>query len=631
MKAGWYWTYVLALFCSACAIKPSTVAEPDSEPRLPEVRTITFQGNAHFSRWSLLGVLATKPRSAFSPWKRGEPYNPATVETDLRRLKKFYFERGYLEMSARLEAVREDPEANAVDMDIRIEEGEPTLVTAVDITGTFPLGIPSKNRLLGSLVLRVGQPINKADFDQSQAILLSHLQHAGYARAQVTPRTEVDPQAHTAHVSWDLKPGARTRLGEIRITGAKQVRERAIRRQLTLREGQLYSPKALEKTTGNIYALGMFQAVNPQARNLGEANAPLDIDIAVRERQQRTFQFGLGFSTIDSLRLQIEWIHRNLFQGAESLSLSAKASGVEQGMEVRLNLPYVLVERMSFTQTLFATNHQKLELAPFDRLDELFNIEDPFPAFDLLTTGGRSRLGYQLAENLTSWVGLELSRNDFREVDIDALEASEEEIAKDNTLLLQFAELQWDTSDDLLNPTQGWLMRGRFEHSYASVLSDASFVKLLLEMRYYRPLRRHTVLAGRLMIGSIQPYGESDEVPLNVRFFSGGPGSVRGFAINRLGPLDQNGDPIGGNSLIEGNLEWRFPIVRNLGGAIFIDFGQVFDQSFTYHFNQLRFAAGPGFRFNTPVGPLRLDAGFIIDSRADEPFGRVEFSIGQAF
>jgi outer membrane translocation and assembly module TamA len=141
------------------------------------------------------------------------------------------------------------------------------------------------------------------------------------------------------------------------------------------------------------------------------------------------------------------------------------------------------------------------------------------------------------------------------------------------------------------------------------------------------------IFATRLLLGSIQPYGatETAEIPRNVRFFSGGPGSVRGFRLNRLGPLDSDGDPVGGNSLIEGSVELRFPIAGQFWGALFVDFGNVFSEPLTYRLNDLRYAAGPGIRYMTPIGPIRLDIGFVIDPRSNEDSSRLEFSIGQAF
>jgi outer membrane translocation and assembly module TamA len=221
--------------------------------------------------------------------------------------------------------------------------------------------------------------------------------------------------------------------------------------------------------------------------------------------------------------------------------------------------------------------------------------------------------------------------NDFSNVDPEALSDVEEDIAEDNFLLIQFAEVEWNTSKSLLNPVRGFLLRGRVEHSNMALLSDVNFFKLLLEGRHYQRLWGEMILATRLKIGGIQPYGGSTDVPFNVRFFAGGPSSVRGFALNRLGPLNDEGDPIGGQSLLEGSVELRFPIAGDFGGAVFLDFGNVFLQAFTYDLADLRYAIGPGLRYNTLIGPIRLDVGFIVDRRPGEDFGRIEISIGQAF
>jgi outer membrane protein assembly factor BamA len=303
-----------------------------------------------------------------------------------------------------------------------------------------------------------------------------------------------------------------------------------------------------------------------------------------------------------------------------------KVSGIEQLAEARLQLPYFLTRHTTLTQRFFIRNEQEFDTAPL-------GIPEAQPAFDLFSVGAETRVEHQFSRYLTGATGLELSRNDFSNVDEAAL--PDDQVAEDNLLLVQFAEVRWNTSDSIsdsiLNPTRGVLLRGRVDHSTTAIISDVNFVKFLLEARHYRRLWGKVILAMHLEVGSIQPYGETEEVPFNVRFFAGGPGSVRGFTLNRLGPLDANGDPIGGNSLIEGSLELRFPIAGAFGGAVFVDFGNVFRDPFTYRLDELRYAVGPGIRYNTPVGPLRVDFGVIVDRRAGEDFGRVEFSIGQAF
>lgn len=618
----------LMLAYTACASKQAAVPEAESAPPLPEVRKITLRGNTHFSSATLRTAMATKQRPFLPPWKRGEPYNPPTLEADLQRLKKLYFDHGFLHTTVRLGDVREDPETHAVHLDVVIDEGPPTLVTAVHLVGPLPSELPPTQTLVAELPLQPGQRIAKAAFDQSKALLLTRLQDAGYARAQVVPRTEVDTQAHTAEITFKMLPAPRTTFGRLTITGAKQVHERAIRRQLTVREGQIYSAKELAKSKDAIYGLGMFHAVTPRVRNFEEVEAPLDIDVDVRERKPRNLRIGIGFSSVDRFRLLTEWTHRNLFGGAQRLTLTAKIASFVQGLEGNLHFPYFLRRRMTFTQTLFVRNEQEINTDPLGLSDALFTIENPHPNYDLLSVGSEARVGYQFSRVLSGVAGLNLSLNKFRNV---APSISAEAGAEDNILLIQFIELRWDTSDGPLNPTHGMVVRGRLDHANDTLLSDVSFIKLVLEARHYQPLWWQMILATRVLVGGIQPYGNSDDVPFNVRFFAGGPGSVRGFALNRLGPLDDDGNPIGGNSLIEGNVELRFPIVGDLGGALFVDFGNVFRDSFTYKFDDLRYAVGPGIRYNTPIGPLRFDVGFILDRRADEDFGRVELSIGQAF
>jgi outer membrane protein assembly complex protein YaeT len=592
------------------------------------VRQITFKGNTQFSSGTLRKLMATKQRPLLPPWGRGEPYNPPTLDADLLRLKKHYFDQGFLETSVRVDELQEDTEKQTVRIVIAIDEGSRTVVTAVALEGTIPPALPSAAALLEALPLRPKQPINKEDFDRSKALLLTRLQDAGYARAQVIPRTEVDSEQHTATVTFTLDPESETVFGRIAIKGEQQVEEQAIRHQLTIREGQRTSAKDLNASADAIYSLGMFQAVTPRVLNPEAADEPLDVEFEVIERKPHGLQFSVGYSTTEGFRTQAEWTHRNLFAGAQQLTLLMRLSTIEQRGEVRLRLPYFLAERTAFTQTLFVRDEQE---AGFSGGGIIGVSGGAHPAFGLLSAGTESRVEHRFTETLSGVVGLNFSRNDFRKVNLAALTAAEQEIAQDNTLLVQFAEVQHNTSDSLLNPTHGTVLRGRIDNSTTALISDVSFVKLVLEARHYLPLSQRLLLATRLKLGGIEPYGGSTEVPFNVRFFAGGPGSVRGFELNRLGPVNADGDPIGGMSLIDGSAELRFPLFGDFGAVLFVDFGNVFSSPFTYRLGDLRYAVGPGLRYNTPVGPIRLDVGIIVDRRPGENFGHIEFSIGQAF
>jgi outer membrane protein assembly complex protein YaeT len=595
---------------------------------LPEVRRITFTGNTQFSSRTLIGVMATKPRPFLQFWKRGDPYNEPTLQEDLLRIRKYYFDRGFLETTARVEQVQENAEANTVTIAIAIDEGPPTQVGEVRLSGTIPPELSPVQPLIAALPLQAGQRLNKADLDRSKELLLTRLHNATYARAEVIPDTTVDQEAHTAVVTFELHPGAPTVFGDIAIEGEELVNERAIRRQLLIRRGDPYQAKELQESVDAVYGLGMFQAVTPRVLNPDEQGAPLDIEISVRERKPHSIQLGFGFSTVEQFRGEVQWTNRNLWDGAEQLRLSGKASSIQQEAEGRFVLPYFLMRRTSFTQTAFARNQPRIDQGLLPLGGTFFGIEDTTPSYSQFSVGTESRVRHAFSRRLSGSGGLEFSRHVFSDVDPDLIGTG---VAENNTLFIQLAELKWDTSDSLLNPTRGVVLRGELDHSTSALISTESFFKLLLEARHYYPIRETLILASRLSIGGIKPYADSTTVTSNVRFFAGGPGSIRGYAPNRVGPLDSKGRPIGGGSLLVGGVELRFPISGDLGGVIFVDAGNVYSALPGYDLGDLRVGMGPGIRYNTPVGPFRLDFGVAVNPRSGDPFGRLDFSIGQAF
>lgn len=621
---------LILLTSTSCAMLKGREAEPEPAPTipLPEVRQITFTGNSQFSSRTLLGEMATQPRPFLQFWKKGEPYNPPTLEGDLLRIRKYYFDRGFLETTARVEQVQEDTEKDTVSIEIAIEEGAPTQVEEVRLTGTIPPELLPTQEVVAALPLRAGERLNKADFDQSIELLLTRLHNATYARAHVVPNTTVDTDTHTAVVSFELRPGSPTTFGEITIEGEDQVRERAIRRQMRIRQGDPYNADALQESVDAIYGLRMFQAVTPRVLNPEEQGAPLDVEIGVRERKPRSVELGFGFSTVEQFRAEARWTHRNIWAEANQFNLSAKGSSIQQAAEASFLMPYFLARRTSLSQTVYARNQPRLDDDLLGLGDTFFGIQDTTPGYGLFSVGAETRVRHQFTKVWSGAAGIELSRNQFSDVDPELIGTG---VADDNTLFIQFAEVQRDTSDNLLNPTRGSVLRGELDHSNTALISDASFFKLLLEARYYYPLREKLILATRFSIGNIEPYAGSDTVPGNVRFLTGGPGSVRGYAPNRAGPLDSQGRPLGGNSLLVGSVEVRFPIVGDLGGVVFVDAGNVYSDSFGYDLGDLRFGAGPGIRYNTPVGPFRLDFGIALNPRSGDSFGRLDFSIGQAF
>ena len=617
---------LMLLAVAGCA---SRQVQPPGEPfviALPEVKRVSISGNSQFSTFSLRRVMVTQGRPLLQPWEQGEPYDPGILEADMLRLRKFYFDRGFLDASATVTGIHEDPESSAVTVEVAISEGPETIVKDVRIAGTLPPELPAKELMLTELPLRPEDRLSKEPFDQSVSKLMEYLENIGYPRANVAPNTRVDKETHQATVIFTLEPGERRTFGHISIRGAEQVPEHVIKRMITVQEGEIFSRHLVAESRNNIFDLGMFRGVIPRALNLDETDDPVDLEFEVQERKPRAIEFGMGISSVESVHYKAEWSHRNILGEAQSLRLLGRVTGISQILEVGLHDPYFYSPNTRADYRIFALNNKRIRTDPFD----IFAIVDPYPAYNFLTGGAEWRLEHDFSNRLAGITGLEFTSTNFYSIDLSPEQAILEG-AIDNSLFVQFVEAQWNNRNDNMNPTRGELLRGKLDHSNTALISDTSFARLELEGRYYQPLFRNTVLATRLRIGGIKPYDGSNNIPSNVRFFAGGPGSVRGYQLNRLGPLDSSGNPIGGNSLIEGSVEVRYPILGNVGGTAFVDFGNVFIPAFTYRLDELKYSIGIGLTYMTPVGPLRAEVAHAIDPEDRDITKQFFFSIGHAF
>ena len=185
-----------------------------------------------------------------------------------------------------------------------------------------------------------------------------------------------------------------------------------------------------------------------------------------------------------------------------------------------------------------------------------------------------------------------------------------------------------NTTTNLLDPQDGSVLAVQAEQAGG----DFSLWRLTAEAKRYWPVLGRRVLAARLRVGVADSYGGSGDVPLFRRFYAGGINSTRGYDRWKLGPLSTLDDPVGGRTLLEGSVELRTPIWGKFGGVVFVDVGEVRRQPFTLSASDLQFGAGVGVRYQTLIGPLRLDVGIPFpDAPRGEPSWQIHFSIGQAF
>lgn len=459
---------------------------------------------------------------------------------------------------------------------------------------------------LATLGLKAGAPAGaQAVLDAEQA-LLRDARKRGRALARLGRRSTVlDPERRTLDVTLRLEPGPEARFGEVLLSGAAGVDEGYLRRRLPFKAGEPYDPDKVEAARRSLYETNLFSTVTVREADRLGRDGRMPIAFELKERAPRSVGVGAGYQTDVGPSARLFWEHRNLLGAGERLRAET---------ELRADLRRV---RTDLRKPDFLARDQAL-------IGEVEGRVEDTDAFE--GTSASAGLGVErtLRPGLVAGLGLA-----YRYAVIE--EQGEEE--ETYGLVSVPARLDWDFSDDLLNPSRG----GRLSLNaapYVDTLGPSrQFFKTRLVHSRYLELASdpRLILALRGALGST--FGaERDRIPADERFYAGGGGSVRGVPFQLAGPLDDDDDPVGGRSLVELGAELRYRITDSLGAVLFLDGGSVFDSALPDFSEELSFGAGPGLRYFTPIGPLRLDLGFPLERRdgVDDLF-QLYISLGQAF
>ncbi len=451
----------------------------------------------------------------------------------------------------------------------------------------------------------------------AEARILHQLAESSFALAKVTGRrAEVDRQAKTMDVTFTVAPGPAVRLGTVRVSGLTQVDERLVRERAAWIAGELYRPELIERTRVSLTRLGVFASVSLRLADHADADGTHAVIVTVTERKRHTIGLGVTFTNAEGLGGQASWTHRNLFGGGEQLRLGAELA--------RLNIRTLTAAGLDEADEKVTADLRKPGfLAPTQDLTLSTAVINEHPdAYQRQALTAGIRLERHLTDHLSVGYGLSGEQSEINDVDGFT----------NATLAGTPLSLAYDTTDVVLNPTIGY--RLALESTPWLRLGDTghSFVINRITQSAYQDLTGDggLVAAGRLSIGSILN-GSAADLPADKRFYAGGGGSVRGYAYQKVGPLDAAGHPLGGQSLAEASAEMRIKVTDTLGFVPFLDGGNVYSSLLPQPGQTLRFGTGLGIRYYTGFGPLRLDLGTPLQpTRTDQPI-QVYLSMGQAF
>ena len=573
-----------------------------TEGRKIHISRIRFTGNRAFTESELRKEVQLKEYTLPVLSGSSALYKPETLRVDLQMLENVYHNNGYINTQIGEPVVEINREAGAIVITIPItREGEQFKVGKVILTGD---NVFKEEELRQRVRLTTGEIYSREAVRRDIQGLTDAYADRGYAFADVTPTVSIDSAGRVVHLSFTTRPGPKVYIGRIDIVGNERTRDQVIRREMRIDEGELFSATKLQRSRQRLTNLQYFEEIKIDTKRRGEEDL-MDLQVEVTERSTGQFTAGIGFSSIENVVFTASVSQSNLFGRGQSISAGVRLGSLSQDFVIEFQEPYLFGRPINAGVSVFRRS--------FD-----------FDTFDSQRTGTSLTLGRALGEyaRLSATYTYEILK--ISDLGIDASELLRQQEGTSYTSSIT-PRIVWDSRDNQFDPSQGSVQS--FEVTGAGLGGTNRFYKVVGSSTWYFPLPEGLsgFVRGRFGVGN--GYG-GKELPASERFFLGGATTIRGFEFRDIGPQDANGDPLGGTSFLQFNLEVGRSLGRILRLVAFFDAGNVYNPGNQFDFGDLRRSAGVGFRLITPVGPIRLDYGFKLDRRRGESLGALGFLLG---
>jgi outer membrane protein insertion porin family len=568
-------------------------------------------------------------------------FDPVAWEEDQARVRLWYSENGFLS------AVVDGRQAlqvrtGTVDLTIDVREGVQTRIDRIVFSGNHH--VPD-SVLQQSLHARVGRPYDPAQARADRLSMLALYASKGYLTATVT----MDPQLNEARtevvLSFAISEGSPTFVGTIAIEGNQDTADYVLRRELVIHSNDPYNYEHILQSRHNLARQGIFQDIKFEPIVPQRTELLRDLKLSVVERPAGTVEFGAGYGSYEKLRGFVQVSHKNIAGTGRRISLRVEASFIGQRAVINYVEPWAFGLPIDLRFIPFVESKQEVS---FKRQSYGGTI-----SFDKnLTKELKFTLQYRFSrDHYNIYAGASLPPDELERVNIGSITPG---------LIL-------DLRDDPFNPTRGSIHSLTFEDAAQSLGSQVQFVKATASSSWFFSPYRLIVFALSARGGIAKEFGDSTLVPLGERFYQGGISTNRGYRQDEVGvlhvvpdkanpgflkvasdsTLSATGDPIGGNVTLLTNVETRIALPAHLGLVFFLDGGQVWTTPGTVNLTEMKFSVGAGIRYNTPVGPLRLDWGYKLrpidvryvspDTSIDpninvhESQYEIQFTLGNAF
>jgi outer membrane protein insertion porin family len=588
-----------------------------SENSKIKVDTITILGNKELHDNEIKNIMESKEKGVFS-WISGSGnYRESIVDIDRERIAYYYTTRGFPHAQVYGPITHVTPDKKWIYLTYTVDEGAKYDFGEIKVKTTDPLF--TDEELYDAMKIKTGDLYNSLQIRDQIIEYQNMYGNIGYAFTNVVPIPSYNEKEKTVDIVFDIDKGRKVHFGKIRITGNSKTREKVIRRELRINEGELYNYSKKELSRSKIMALGYFDDVVFKQYSPKDPNANPDtvnIDIKVIEKSSTgQFMVSAGYSTYEGFITMFQVQENNFMGRGQTLTLRANISKVAKLYYFGFYDPYFLDSNWGWGLDVY---RQSRQANGFETIRTGFDTRFSYPLTDFL----RGYVDYKLEYSKTTWIST-----------LDGIFDPDVENGFTSAMLFT---LENDKRNDRLNPTKG--LYNAITAEIAGLGGSKHYVKTVLDNRFYTNLFWGSTFKTRLLLGNITPYG-SKPLPYGERFLMGGIDSLRGFEYLTLGPQVTASDgqkyAVGGKNQILYSAEWEFPIAEQVGikGVVFFDAGNAFN-TFTGPFSTdvpLRSNWGMGFRWFSPMGPLRFEWGVPINRRTNEAQVVFQFMIGPSF
>jgi outer membrane protein insertion porin family len=573
------------------------------------IKRIIFEGNTAYKDKKLTKMMETSEKGFFSWLTSSGDLNMDNLNQDIAKLAAFYHNSGYIQAKVGEPAIKF--KENWIYITIKIDEGSRFEVGNVDIAGDL---IFPKEELLEKLKITKETFFNREVVRNDVLALTDFYADEGYAYAEIAPRVYQDAEKLIVNITYDVKKNKQVYFEAIIISGNTKTRDKVIRRELKVFEQELYNGKGLKRGVRNLYRLDYFEEVKVNTLQ-GSSDDKMVLKIDVVEKPTGAFTFGGGYSSVENAFVMVSTSQRNLFGRGQTLEVTAELGG----RTTQYNL--------SFTEPwLFDI--------PLSAGFRIFKLDRDYDEYDKESFGGSVWSSYPVFDYTRATVQYGYENADIKNIELNASD-SINELEGTNVESSITTGLQYDSRNSLFNATDG--SKHSISVQYAGLGGDIGFTKYLAETGWFIPLYKDLVgvLHGKTGYVAGHP---GKILPDWERFYLGGINSLRGFDYRDISPTEINANglesKVGGDKFIQINIELKHPLFKDAGiwGVAFFDTGNVYNNDENYDLSNMRESVGYGFRWYSPVGPIRFEYGHILDPEEGRgEGGRWEFTMGGVF